>query len=139
MLIVCPEIQIPEEELEFTYARSSGPGGQAVNKVNSKAILRWHPLQSVALSEGARARFLNAFGKRLSKEGALLIASDTFRDQRSNQESCREKLAELLLTIAKPPKVRRPTKPTRGSKERKLDGKKRVGANKALRRKVSHD
>lgn len=139
MLFAAPEIQIPEEELTFTFARSSGPGGQAVNKVNTKAVLRWDFANSRALSEGARARFLERFGNRLTKNGELIITSDEHRDQRRNQESCREKLAGLLASIARPPKVRRPTKPTRGSKERKLDAKKRVGQNKALRRKVSYD
>jgi ribosome-associated protein len=139
MLSVSPEIQIPEEELTFTYARSSGPGGQAVNKVNTKAVLRWNFAASRALSEGARARFLERFGGRLTKTGDLIVASDEHRDQRRNQEACREKLQAMLAAIARPPKARRPTKPTRGSKERKLDAKKRVGQNKALRRKISFD
>jgi ribosome-associated protein len=139
MLFVSPEIQIPEEELSFTYARSSGPGGQAVNKVNTKAVLRWSFAETRSLPEGARSRFLERFGNRLTKTGELIVASDEHRDQRRNQEACREKLIAMLQAIARPPKLRRPTKPTRGSKERKLDAKKRVGQNKALRRKISID
>lgn len=139
MLFVTPEIQVPDEELTFTFARSSGPGGQAVNKVNTKAVLRWNFAGSRSLNEGQRARFLERFGNRLTKNGELVIASEEFRDQKSNQDSCREKLVSMLQAIAKPPKVRRPTKPTRGSKERKLDSKRRVGKNKELRKKIRYD
>lgn len=139
MLFVTPEIQIPDEELTFTFARSSGPGGQAVNKVNTKAVLRWNFEGSRALSEGQRARFLERFGNRLTKNGELVISSEEYRDQKSNQDSCREKLISMIQAIAKPPKVRRPTKPTRGSKERKLDSKRRVGQNKELRKKIRYD
>lgn len=139
MLWISEEIQIPDAELSFSFARSSGPGGQAVNKVNSKAILRWDFRDSQALSIPARARFIQAFQSRLTKEGEVLIASDEHRDQRRNQQACLDRLKEMILQIAKPPKARKPTKPTRGSKERKLAGKKRVGENKALRRKVRFD
>ena len=81
MLVVNSRLQIPLEEFEFTYTRSSGPGGQNVNKVNSKACLRWPALASPSLPPGVRARFLQKFGARITVEGDMLIVSQRYRDQ----------------------------------------------------------
>jgi ribosome-associated protein len=134
MLFVSPEIQIPDAELEFTFVRSSGPGGQAVNKVNSKAQLRWN-FQSSSLPWPVRQRFLERFAGRLTNSGDLLIASDRFRDRLQNQADCLDKLRGLLLLVARPPKPRKKTKPTRGSRERAKVDKRKHGEKKKGRAK----
>jgi ribosome-associated protein len=134
MLDVAPHIRVPLDEFEFTYARSSGPGGQNVNKVNSKALLRWNPTTSPSLPDDVRARFLSRFASRLTTLGEILISSEKTRDQRKNVDDCFERLRTMLLEIARPPKKRRPTKPSRASKERRLDSKRRDSAKKSNRK-----
>lgn len=134
MLDVAPHIQIPLDEFEFTYARSSGPGGQNVNKVNSKAVLRWRPLTSPNLREDVRTRFVARYSGKLTTEGELVLSSERFRDQRQNIDDCLEKVREMLLSVARPPKTRKKTKPSRASKERRLDSKRRDSAKKQNRR-----
>src|SRR4051812_43223566 len=114
MLFVTAEIKIAETEFEFTFARSSGPGGQNVNKVNSKALLRWNPVQSESLPDPVRARFLSRFGTRLTADGSIVISSDRYRDQSMNRDDCVNKLKAMLLEVAYPPKPRKKTRPTRG-------------------------
>jgi len=123
MLVVNRRIQIPPEEFEFTYARSSGPGGQNVNKVNSKALLRWRIVGSPSLPDDVRQRFLAAHPRRVTKEGDVLISSQRYRDAPRNAEDCLNKLRELLTGVAQAPKVRRPTKPSRGSVVRRRQAK----------------
>jgi len=139
MLFVTPELQIPSTEFEFSFARSSGPGGQNVNKVNSKVILRWHAVQSPSLSIGARLRFMAQFGSRLTSEGALIITSDRFRDQARNREDCLEKLKCLLLEIVYPPKPRKKTKLSRSKVEKRKNQKKQHGEKKRMRGRVGRD
>jgi ribosome-associated protein len=134
MFVVAPHIQIPPAEFEFTYARSSGPGGQNVNKVNSKAVLRWQATKSPSLPEAVRTRFLAKYGSRLTGDGELLITSERYRDQPRNIDDCLEKLREMLLSVAVAPKKRKKTKPSRASKERRLDSKKRDSTKKQNRR-----
>lgn len=133
-LEITPAWQIPLDEIEFTYCRSSGPGGQNVNKVSSKAVLRWGAMRSTHWLPGAQERFTQQFGSRLTKEGELVISSQTSRDQERNRADCLEKLRELLVAIAKPPKRRYATKPTKGSKQRRLNAKKNRSDVKNLRR-----
>ena len=133
MLQVSAEIRIPETELEFSFVRSSGPGGQAVNKVNSKAQLRWNFASSAALPCGVRMRFLQRLGSRLTKTGDLLIMSDRFRDRLQNQQDCLDKLRDLLLLVAVAPKPRKKTKPGRGARERAKVSKQRQGDKKRSR------
>ncbi|MBS0265159.1 MAG: aminoacyl-tRNA hydrolase [Planctomycetes bacterium] len=137
MLIVTNSIQIPDDELQFTFARSSGPGGQNVNKVNSKAVLRWSPVTSPNLPADVRERFLTRFGARLTTEGELLLSSQQSRDQARNMEDCLERLKEMILSVARKPVARRPTKPTRGSQRRRLEGKRRQSGKKQDRRRPS--
>jgi ribosome-associated protein len=134
MLVVAPHIRISLEEFAFTYARSSGPGGQNVNKVNSKAVLRWNPTTSPSLPDDVRRRLLERFASRLTTGGELVLASDRFRDQRRNADDCLEKVREMLATVARPPKKRKKSKPTRASKERRLESKRRESAKKQNRR-----
>jgi ribosome-associated protein len=118
-----PRIDLPQEELEFSYVRSSGAGGQNVNKVNSKAVLRWHPASSLALPEAVRDRFLQRYASRLNSDGSLLITSDRYRDQGRNAADCIDKLRALIAIVWLAPKPRRLTRPTRASKERRLQQK----------------
>lgn len=134
MLIVSPQIQIPDDELQFSYVRSSGPGGQNVNKVASKAVLRWSLVTSPSVPEEVRSRFLTKFRSRLTTEGELILTSQRFRDQQRNTEDCLEKLREMLLAAARRPTTRRPSKPTRASQKRRLDAK-RVHSSKKRQRK----
>lgn len=133
MFSVSPQIQIPEGELQFSYVRSSGPGGQNVNKVSSKAVLRWSPAASPSLPPEVRGRFLSKYASRLTIEGDLIVTSQRFRDQQRNSADCLEKLKEMLLAAARKPIARKPSKPTRGSQKRRLDTK-RVHSHKKRRR-----
>jgi ribosome-associated protein len=130
MLVVNERIQIPDDELEFTFSRSSGPGGQNVNKVNSKATLRWRVGASASLPIDVRERFLAHYGSRLTNDGDLIIASQRYRDQPGNIRDCLERLRIMLTTVAKAPRRRRKTRPTRGSVERRLETKRRSGYKK---------
>lgn len=137
MLKVTNRIQIPWEELEVSYARSGGPGGQNVNKRETKAVLSWNPRESQSLPEDVRIRFLDRYSNRISEDGHIVIASDEHRSQDMNLKSCFEKLEKMILAVAIPPKVRRPTRPTKGSKTRRLKDKKQKGEIKKMRQKVS--
>jgi ribosome-associated protein len=140
VLIVTSQIQIPDDEFEWSYARSSGPGGQNVNKVNSKAILRWSPLMSPSLPAEVRDRFATRYASRLTTEGELILTSQRSRDQNANVEDCLERLKEMILAVARKPATRRPTKPTRGSHKRRLEGKRMQSGKKRNRRlPPSHD
>jgi ribosome-associated protein len=113
-------IEVPPAEIRFRYARSSGPGGQNVNKVETKATLRWNAAQSAALDPGQRARLLARYAGRLTSAGELLITSQRFRDRERNREDCLARLAALLAAIERPPRPRRPTRRSRASVERRL-------------------
>lgn len=134
MLVINSRIQIPLEEFRFTYVRSSGPGGQNVNKVNSKAVLRWAVTESPSLPEDVRSRLLTRIASQLTNEGELILSSDRYRDQPRNREDCLEKVRTLLRAVATPPKKRRPTKPSRASKERRLKSKQTQSQKKQQRR-----
>lgn len=131
---VSPNISIPDGEFQFTFVRSSGPGGQNVNKVSSKAVLRWAALASPSLSGPVRNRFLSRYGSRLTTEGELVISSQRFRDQSKNRDDCLEKLRTMLAAIAIAPVRRRKTKPSRASVERRLNEKRQQSGRKQQRR-----
>jgi ribosome-associated protein len=133
MLKVNRRIQIPLDEFELTFARSSGPGGQNVNKVNSKVTLHWPVETSPNLPDDVRQRFLARYRSRISKEGLLVIHSQRYRDQAKNVNDCLDKLRAWILEVATPPKRRIPTRPSRASKERRLREKKSRGQAKKLR------
>jgi ribosome-associated protein len=134
MLLVNSRIQIPLAEFEISYARSSGPGGQNVNKVNSKATLRWPLARSASLPEDVRRRFLAHYHRRVTVDGDLVVTSQRYRDAGRNASDCLEKLRQMLLEVAEPPKRRKPTRPTRGSVRRRLDDKRRHSQKKGSRR-----
>ncbi len=106
-------INIRQSEFSWSFSRSSGKGGQNVNKVNSKATLKWDPYQSHGLTDEIKKRFLNKYNHKLNTDGCLIIQSDRYRDQPQNCEDCIDKLKSMLLSVALAPKIRKPTKPTR--------------------------
>ena len=139
VLQVTPRIRIALAELRFTFARSSGPGGQNVNKVNSKATLHWSVAASAGLPDDVRDRFVAAFRSQINKQGELVLQSQRYRDQERNIADCLEKLSGMLRQVAQPPKHRKPTRPSRGSKQRRLDNKKARSEVKSRRRGLSQD
>jgi ribosome-associated protein len=126
--------RVPLAELHFSFARSSGPGGQNVNKVESKAVLRWDVGASRALPATVLARFRTRFAKRITEEGVLVLASQRHRARERNVTDCLAKLAAMLDEVATPPKPRRPTRPGRAAKERRLAAKRHAASRKAERR-----
>jgi ribosome-associated protein len=134
MLTINDDLRLPLGELSFSFSRSSGPGGQNVNKVNSKATLRWNARASASLPEGVRQRFLARYGRRLTGDGELIVVSQRYRDQGRNVADCLAKLRELIESVAKPPTPRKPSRPTHGSKLRRLANKRAQSQRKAGRR-----
>ncbi len=130
---------IAERELLFTYARSSGPGGQNVNKTETKATLRWSVVASPALPADVRARFLRAFASRITTDGELVLSSQRHRDRLRNIDDCLEKLAAMLHQVATPRRKRRPTRPSRSAVERRITEKKRRSGAKRDRQRPSED
>ena len=139
MLTVSHHLRIADDELQFTFVRSSGPGGQNVNKLNTKAVLRWAVRTSSSLPDQVRQRFLARFASRITGEGELLVTSQRFRDQRQNQRDCLEKLRQMLLEVATPPKRRKKTKPTKSSVARRRTQKSAHSKKKHQRRRPSLD
>jgi ribosome-associated protein len=132
-------IAIDEDELSESFVLASGPGGQNVNKVSSAVQLRFDVAHSPSLPEGVRARLIGLSGKRLTKEGVLVIIARTHRTQERNRADARAKLAELIARAATPPKPRRATKPTAASKRRRLESKIVRGRLKRARGRVRED
>ena len=139
MLEVTDYITIPRQELRFTYARSPGPGGQNVNKVNSKAVLHWDVTKTTSLPAPVRERFLKLFANRINNDGELVLNSTRHRDAPKNMEDCREKLREMILAAVVVPKKRRPTRPSAGSNKRRLKSKKQNAKKKQGRKPPSMD
>jgi ribosome-associated protein len=125
---ITPHIAIDESELEESFIASSGPGGQNVNKVATAVQLRFDVARSPSLPHLVRQRLLFLAGQRLTKDGILVLTGRRFRTQERNRADARERLVELIAQAADIPKIRRPTRPTRASKERRITGKK-VRAN----------
>jgi ribosome-associated protein len=128
--------RIPEGDLAFSFVRAAGPGGQNVNKVASAAQLRFDLAGTQALNERVKARLRVLAGRRLTAEGAILILARNHRTQEGNRREALERLDELIGRALVEPKPRRATKPTRASKERRLEGKARSQKIKRLRGRV---
>lgn len=128
-------LRIREDEIEWQFSRSSGPGGQNVNKVSSKATLRWSPKQS-ELSPMMLQRLMVLGQHWLTQEGEILISSQQHRQQLMNMDECRDKLRSLLRAAAYRPKRRIKTKPTRGAKERRLLDKRQRSERKERRKRL---
>lgn len=138
-LIINATVQIPPADLAITAARSSGPGGQNVNKVATKIELRFNLPGTRALSEATKERLRALARSRLDADGWLLVTSQLTRDQSRNLEDARDKLRALILRALERPTPRRPTRPTRASKERRVADKRQRAATKQLRRRDSDD
>lgn len=138
-LIVTSRIRIPLDEFNFQFARSGGPGGQNVNKVNSKAVLRWNVADSPSLPPAVRQRLVAHAGRRVDKEGVLTISGQRYRDQGRNVQDCLDRLQAMVAEAAIPPKIRRPTQPTRGSVAARLADKQRDSRKKEGRRNPRFD
>ena len=133
-------ITIPEAELVESFIRASGPGGQNVNKVSSAVQLRFDIRASPSLPDDVAVRLMRLAGSRLTRDGVIVITADRFRTQERNRADARERLAALVAAAEVRPVKRRPTKPSTGSKERRLAGKAVRSGVKAGRGKVSgHD
>ncbi len=135
-LPVTERLIIPGRELRVSFARSGGPGGQNVNKVETKVELRWRPAESSALSEEDREWLLERLARRLTADGDLIVSSSRTRDQIRNREDARRRLAAIVAQALERPKQRRPTRPTREARLRRLEEKRRRSQLKAARRTV---
>lgn len=127
-------IIIPRTEFEFTFARGGGPGGQNVNKVNSKAILRWNPSTSPSLPADVLERFLARFKNKLTTEGELVVSSHVHRDQPKNADECVRRVQQMVDSVAEAPIERVATVVPEREKARRVEDKRRMSQRKADRR-----
>jgi ribosome-associated protein len=132
-LIIAPGIVIPDEELEWKFIRSSGPGGQNVNKVASAAQLRFLLPQNISLPVAARNRLRRLAGQKIVDDGSILFKSMSERTQEGNRRAALERLEALISAALTEPKIRKKTRPSKASKERRIDSKKRRGTTKQSR------
>ncbi len=140
MLEINAHIQIADNELDERFVRASGPGGQNVNKVSTAVELRFDARASAALPETVRTRLLARRDRRITVDGVIVIQANRFRTQDRNREDARDRLADLIRAATVVPKARIATKPSRASKERRLDAKKTRGGIKRVRSsRVDHD
>jgi ribosome-associated protein len=134
MIRINDRISIGEDELEENFIRSSGPGGQNVNKLSTAVQLRFDLRHSPSIPGDVRVRAERLAGKRLTRDGVLVITAQRHRTQERNRQDALDRLIELLGTAAVAPTPRRPTRPTRASRERRIEGKKHRSSLKSLRR-----
>ena len=137
MIHITRTIAIDENEIQEEFIRSSGPGGQNVNKVATAVQLRFDVANSHSLSDEVRKRLFSLARKRINEDGVLIIKARRFRTQRANREDAIERLVELIRTATEKPQIRRKTKPTLASKIRRLEAKRRRAETKRLRRPFS--
>jgi len=133
MITINNSLTIPHEEVELTFSRSQGPGGQNVNKVNSKVTLHWDVKNSRSISAWLKQRIYSKYSGKINNDGKLVISSQKSRKQHQNRTDCYQKLRSLIEEAMKTRKSRKRTKPTKASKSRRLDHKKRRSQLKAGR------
>ncbi|MCA3563943.1 MAG: aminoacyl-tRNA hydrolase [Methylocystis sp.] len=134
MIDVTPHISLPDNEITLSFVRSSGPGGQNVNKVATACELRFDARRSLALPADVAVRLMKLAGRKLTRDGVIVISADRFRSQEQNREDALSRLADMIREAAKPPPPkRRPTRPTKASVERRLKSKTVRSSVKKLR------
>jgi ribosome-associated protein len=136
-LAVNSRVVIPGSDLEFSFSRSGGPGGQKVNKTESRVQLSFDLEGTAALNAGVKARMRLAWRSRINREGRLVLACDSHRERSRNLAELRERLVSMIRSCLQPPRPRRATRPTLGSKRRRLESKRKHGQIKRMRGKVS--
>jgi ribosome-associated protein len=139
LIQVNSQIAIPRREIQFSFVRSSGPGGQNVNKVASKAVLRWPAATSAAIPEHLRTRLINQLGRRINDRGELVLASQRYRDQARNIEDCLLRFRELIAAAVKLRKRRKKSAAPRAAREARLKEKRSRGEKKQSRRRPAID
>ena len=139
MLYVTSSIQISEEELQESFIRSSGPGGQNVNKVATAVQLRFDAGKTPALDEEVKMRLKRLAGRRMTADGVIVIEARRYREQEKNRVDARERLVALIRKAIEKPRARRQTRPTRASVQRRVEGKKKRGNVKQMRNKPEVD
>lgn len=139
MIPVTSSISIDEHEIDERFIRSPGSGGQKVNKTESAVQLRFNARSSPSLSNAVFLRLKPLAGRRMTKDGVIVITANRFRTQDLNRKDAMDRLVALIREAAATPRYRRPTKPTKGSKRRRLDSKRRQSDTKKRRRKVTDD
>ena len=132
-LVVTDQITVARAEFRLTFVRSSGPGGQNVNKTSTKVVLRWNVTETESLSEEVRHRFLVRYRRRMTERGELVLTSERYRQRGRNIEDALQKVRALILAVAQPPKVRKKKRLSKGSKEARLREKRAISDKKRSR------
>ena len=139
MISITPDIQLDERELQFHFVRSSGPGGQNVNKVATAVELRFDVLGSPSLPSWVRLRLLRIAGNRVNREGVLQITASRFRTQEANRRDAMERLSTLILQATRIPRPRRATRPSAAARQERLKVKRQRGSVKKFRGRVTEE
>lgn len=138
MILITPTITLSEDEIEEHFIRSPGAGGQKANKTASSVQLRFDARHSPALSNAVYLRLKTLAGRRMTKDGVIVITANQFRTQEQNRKDAKDRLVALIREAAEPPKYRRPTKPSRNAKAKRVDTKKKRGETKKGRGRISN-
>jgi ribosome-associated protein len=133
MIEITPSIQIGDEEVEFTFIRSPGPGGQNINKVSSAVQLRFNVHSTTSIPQDVKQRLVKLAGRRLTSEGVLIIEARQYRSQERNRQAAMERLVRLIQQACEPPKPRHKTKPTHAAIMRRLESKRKRSEIKRMR------